>query len=83
MRKKRPIRSSIDQVWITGNGEYAGIEFADSSISSVSLKIGPDIQDLSDQEILDIHNQVVATWDHLAAQHENVVVEIPPGLPPN
>ena len=81
MRMKKPRRASMDEVKITREGEYAVIENADPTVSVMQLKIGTEIQRMSDQGILDLFNDVIASQDQLRAEHDNVVTEIPPGRP--
>jgi len=71
----------MDEVKITREGEYAVIENADPTVSVTQLKIGSEIQQMSDQDILDLFNDVIASQEQLRAEHENIVTEIPPGRP--
>ena len=71
----------MDEVRITREGEFAIIENADPTVSVMQLKIGTEIRLMSDQEILDLFNNVIASQDQLRAEHENIVTEIPPGRP--
>ena len=81
MRKKRPRVASADEVRITRDGEAAIIEFADSSIASTHLTVGPDIAEMTDQEILACYNDCVRAQTHAAATYEHVAIEIPVGRP--
>ncbi len=36
---------------------------------------------MSDQAILDMFNDMITARDQLAAEYENIVIEIPPGQP--
>ncbi len=81
MRKMNPRRASPDEVKIFRSGEEAIIAFADATISTSHLRIGPHVHEMSDQAILDIFNDVMAAQDQLLAESENIVIEIPPGRP--
>jgi len=81
VRLKKPCIASPEQVRITREGEYAIIEYADSSIMTVHFKIGPEIGKMTDQDILDLHNDIVRTREEMAAGYEHVGVEIPLGRP--
>jgi hypothetical protein len=81
MRKKRPRVAAPDEVRITRDGEAAYIEFADTSIASTHLTIGPYVAGMTDQEILECYNDVVRSQDHLRATYEHVAIEIPVGKP--
>jgi len=81
MRKKRPRVASADEVRITRDGEAALIEFADASIASTHLTIGPGLVDMTDQEVLACYNDCVRAQAHAAATYEHVAIEIPVGRP--
>lgn len=79
-RKKRPIPAVLDQVRITRDGRDAVIEYADDKISDTRLTIGPQIEKMTDKEIVDIFNGVMAAQEKLLAGWDRTVTEIPPGL---
>ncbi|MEM9456533.1 MAG: hypothetical protein AAGF11_20310 [Myxococcota bacterium] len=81
MRFKRAFVASLDQVKITREGEDALIEYADSEVGHTSLRLGPRIHDMTDQDILDRHNEIIETMDELRATSEHVAREIPVGRP--
>ncbi len=81
MRKKKPRRASPDEVKISRSGEEAIIAFADPTISTTHLRIGPQLEHMSDQAILDVLNDIVDAQDQRLAEWENIVIEIPPGKP--
>lgn len=81
MRPKKPERASIEQVKITRDGTTAVIEFADSNIIGVNLTIGDEIHGMTDQDILDLHNDIVAAQEQSLLDWDNTVIEIPPGKP--
>ena len=80
-RKKRPVSAVMDQVRITRDGNDAVIEYADSKISDTRLTIGPQIKKMTDKEIVDIFNGVMAAQQKLLADWDRTVTEIPPGVP--
>src|SRR5690606_36887243 len=81
MRFKKPYIASLDQVMIEREGEYAVIEYKEPGVGGVRLKIGPEVQEMTDEEILDLHNDMLESRAEMAAQYENVSVEIPSGKP--
>src|SRR5438128_7568087 len=81
MRLKRPYAASLDQVRISRENDEAIIEYADPGISTTHLRLGPEVQTMTDQEILERFNEYIAARDELAAEYEHVAVEIPPGKP--
>ena len=81
MRLRRPPQSTLDQVHISRDGEYAIIEHADSAYGTVNLKLGPEIAVMSDLEILQVFNDVIAAQEASIADPANRPVEIPKGRP--
>jgi hypothetical protein len=81
MRIKKPRRASLDEVNISRDGDVAVIEFADPSVSTTHFKIGRQVRQMSDQAILNMFNNMIAARDQLAAEYENIVIEVPPGQP--
>ena len=81
MRKKRPRPATLDEVRISRDGEDAIIEFLDSTVATMHLKLGPEVQQMTDEEILDQFNAVVIAMQRRAAEYEHVAVEVPPGSP--
>ena len=81
MRKKKPIPAVIDQVRITRDGNAAIIEYADPTISDTRLTIGPQIKTMTDKDIIDVFNGVMAAQQQLLQDWDRTVTEIPPGRP--
>ncbi len=81
MRRKRPHIASLDEVKIVRSRDEAIIEYADEKIWTTHLKLGPEVQGMTDQEILDRWNECVRAQQQAMAEYEHVAVEIPPGKP--
>ena len=81
MRRKRPHVASLDEVRITREAEAAVIEYADPSIWTTHLTLGPRVHQMTDQEILACFNEGIEAQQELAASYEHVAVEIPIGKP--
>jgi hypothetical protein len=81
MRMKKPRIARLDEVLITRGLEEAVIEYLEPNIATTHLTIGPEVQQMSDQEILDLFNDTLRAQEELAASFEHVAVEIPPGKP--
>jgi hypothetical protein len=81
MRLRRPPQSTIDQVHISREGEYAIITHADAAYGTVNLKIGPRIAAMTDLEILRVFNNIIAVQEANIADPANRPVEIPKGRP--
>lgn len=82
MRKKRPRIARLDQVRISRDAEDAIIEFRDSATATTHLRIGPQVHQMTDEEILLVFNQTIAAQirnrDELG---EYVAIEVPVGSP--
>jgi hypothetical protein len=79
MRPKRPTRAIIDQVRITRDGNDAIIDYADTGISGTRVTIGPGIATMTDREIIDVFNGILAAQERLLDAWDKTVVEEPPG----
>jgi len=80
-RVKRPQRASLDEVRIERDGEYAVITFADDTVGGMNLKLGPEVQRMTDLEILERFNEIVAAMEANVNAWDQTVIEIPPGKP--
>ena len=81
MRLRRPPQATINQVHISRDGEYAIIEHADTAYGTTRLLLGPMLQNMSDAEVLEVFNEVIAAQDASVADPANRPVEIPRGRP--
>ena len=81
MRLRRPPQATIDQVHISRDGEYAIIEHADTAYGITRLLLGPMLQNMSDAEVLEVFNDIIAAQDASVADPANRPVEIPRGRP--
>ncbi len=77
----RPRAAELHQVSIERRGETAIIRLSEPDAQIVHLAVGSDLDALTDQELLALHNENVR--DRLAAREEfdYVAVELPPGRP--
>lgn len=82
MRKKNPRIARLDQVTISRDAEDAIIEFRDSAIRTTHLRIGPQVHEMTDEEIVLVFNQTIAAQirnrDELG---KYVPIEVPAGSP--
>jgi len=82
MPRSRKLRyASLDEVRIERDGETALITFADEAMGNVHLKLGPQIASLSDAEIMNRYNEMVAAMEALVIAWDQTVIEIPVGKP--
>ena len=72
----------IDQVRITREGNDAIIDYADAGTAAgtagTRLTIGPDIVTMTDREIIDVFNGILAAQERLLAAWDKTVIEEPP-----
>jgi hypothetical protein len=78
---KKPQIATLDKVIITRNGDYAEITNRDQTVTAMSLKIGPEVAQMTDREILDHFNATVMAMQRSAASYRHRAEEIPPGMP--
>ena len=81
MRLKRPPRASLDEVRISRHGDDAVIEYVEPGFWTTHLKLGPEVQRMTDEEILDRAQRGDRGDERLREQYEHVAVEIPLGRP--
>ena len=81
MRMKKPRVASRDEVRITREGDAALIEFADETIGSTRLGLGPKIKGMTDAQILEAFNECQRAMEYSRATYKHVAVEIPVGKP--
>jgi hypothetical protein len=80
-RLKKPRTAALDEVRISREADAAIIDHVDPVVSSTRLVLGPQVQSMSDGEILKIFNGTVRVRERAVAEYQNVVVEVPPGVP--
>lgn len=73
----------MNEVKITReNGDTAVFEFCDPTMGAgMNLKIGPEINSMTDLELLEARNDVVRKMKEMQDTYENIVTEIPEGNP--
>ena len=81
MRIRKPHYAVPSEVKISRNGEYANIEYDDKNVSSVSMKVGPEIENMTDLEILDLHNSIIFQMEQMSNNSKFMPVEVPDGKP--
>lgn len=78
-RIKKLRRASLDEVKITREGDSAIIENPEPLVGTMHLRIGAEVQQMSDIEILKSFNEVIAAQKESLRQDDNTVIEIPVG----
>ena len=77
-RKVRYI-ASLDEVTIAREGDCAWIEYKEEGIPATHLEIGPEIAEMSDREIIELHNGYLRNDAKLAAASKHAIFEVPLG----
>jgi hypothetical protein len=78
-RKKRPGRMNLDAVQIERQGDTAVLTPHDPGVAVTHFRLGPQLAQMSDEEILACFNATIAARDRLAAERPYVATEVPPG----
>lgn len=81
LRRRRPSSVSLDEVRITRTADTAVIEHADEATWTTNLTLGPRIAEMTDAQIIDEYNDVLAAQAEAIDSFDNVCVEVPPGRP--
>ncbi|MBT4818830.1 MAG: hypothetical protein HON70_24190, partial [Lentisphaerae bacterium] len=81
-RFKRFYLASLDEVTITRDGDTATIRYIKDNVMTHCLKLGPVIEAMTDQDILDEHNAHIRAAGELAHEYRNKpLTEIPLNRP--
>lgn len=81
MKGKDRYIARLDEVSITREGESAVIQYKETGVLTTHLQIGPEIQGMSDEAILELFNDTLRAQAQLAAEYKHVAVEVPLGSP--
>ncbi len=81
MKNKKRYVATFDDVSITRNGETAIIKYKKTDIGETNLTIGPEIYNMSDQDILNLHNDILLDQAELIKNYQYTATEISPGKP--
>jgi hypothetical protein len=79
MRLKKPTYVLIDQARMTREGNDAIIDYADAGISGTRITVGPAIATMTDREIIDVFNGILAAQERLLAAWDKTIIEEPLG----
>lgn len=80
-RFKRPYPASLDQVRITRTGDTAVVEYAEPNVMTTHIKFRELVAQMSDEEVLDRHNDMIIQGQELADSYHHLAVEMPLGKP--
>jgi hypothetical protein len=77
MKNKKRYIARIDEVRINRDKEVAIISYVEKGVPGTHLQIGPEIQQMSDEEILNLHNECLRAQAQHASNFKFVAVEVP------
>ena len=81
MNSKVRYIARLQEVTVTRDGDFARIEYKEEDIAATLLQIGPEISEMSDGEIVELHNEGLRNKARQATEYERVAVEVPVGSP--
>src|SRR3990167_1863429 len=71
-----------DEVKIAREGDTAVFTYADEKMGGgMNIEIGPKIAKMTDEELLELHNDIVRSREAHCRAYEHIAVEIPVGKP--
>jgi len=79
--RRHPYVATLADVRISREGEDAVIAYREPGVFTTCMKVGAGIADLSDQDLLDMHNEHLEAIQELREANPFVAVEVPPGQP--
>lgn len=79
MKQKKRYIARLDEVVISREGDAAIIAYKEQGVGTTHLTIGPEVAGMTDQEILDLHNECLREQAKRAASYRYVAVEPPLG----
>jgi len=79
MNGKARYIARLPEVIVTRDGDYARIEYKEGDIAATVLKIGPEIREMSDSEIVELHNEGLREKAAQASEYKQLAVEVPVG----
>ena len=80
-RMKGKVRyiACLEEVTVTRDSDFARIEYKEGDVAATLLRIGPEIREMSDGEILELHNEGLRNDARQTAEYKQVAVEVPLG----
>jgi len=81
LRKKKPYHATLEEVIITREGDTAVIAYLNPDVAVTDFRIGPEIETMTEGEIIDLFNQTIDARELSAAMYHHVAIEVPVGQP--
>lgn len=77
MRRKKRYIARVDEVTIVRRDDYAEIHYKEEGIPATHLRIGHEVHSMTDEEIVELHNDCLRSQAQCAAEYNHVAVEVP------
>lgn len=68
--------AALDEVTVTRDGDCARIEYKEAGVAVTNMEIGRKIAEMTDSDIVDVHNQGLRNDAKRAAEDKHVVHEV-------
>jgi len=81
MKRKQPYFVRLGEVRLVRNGGTVEVHYSESDIPVTHITIGPKLTDMTDQEVIDLWNDMLRAQSERAAEYKHVAVEVPLGSP--
>jgi hypothetical protein len=81
MKRKQRYIVRPDEVIITREGENVVIAYKEPGVLPSHLKIGPELAQMSDEQIVEVFNEILRAGTRRAAERKHVAIEVPLGSP--
>ena len=81
MKRKQRYIVRPDEVIITRQGDYVVIAYKEPGVLPSHLKIGPELAQMTDEQIVEVFNETLRAGTRRAAERKHVAIEVPLGSP--
>ena len=81
MKRKQRYIVRLDEVNVTREGDTAVIEYKEPGVLPSHLKIGPEVAQMTDEQIVEVFNETLRAGTRRAAERKYVAIEVPLGSP--
>jgi hypothetical protein len=81
MKRKERYIARLDEVKIAREDDTAIIAYVEEGVPTTHLKVGQELLGMSDQEVLNLHNECLRAQAQHAADFKYVAVEVPLNSP--
>lgn len=78
---KPPYIAKMSEVIIKRGKTFASIEYKEKNVGGVQIEFGKQVSEMTDNEILERHNEILLARMQSKREYEHVAKEIPQGKP--